>query len=58
MLLHTQLGAGNQLPGGGTIFLSLRDADKEAGESVARGLVGLGFSILATHGTAEHLRHS
>ncbi len=52
----SQLGAGNQLPGTGTTFLSLRDADKIAGEAVARGLIELGFSILATHGTADYLR--
>jgi carbamoyl-phosphate synthase large subunit len=51
-----QIGAGTRLPDAGTAFLSLRDADKEAGEEVARGLVELGFSLIATGGTADSLR--
>ena len=51
-----QEAAGNRLPGGGTAFLSLRDADKEAGVDVARRLRELGFELCATHGTAERLR--
>jgi carbamoyl-phosphate synthase large subunit len=51
-----QLAAGTNLPDGGTAFLSLRDPDKEGGTEVARMLLGLGFSIIATAGTAEHLR--
>ena len=50
-----QEAAGNVLPSSGTAFLSLRNEDKEAGTEVARGLVALGFSLLATHGTARHL---
>ncbi len=54
----SQLGAGNQLPDGGTAFLSLRDADKVAGEAVALGLVALGFQLVATQGTAAHLHRA
>jgi carbamoyl-phosphate synthase large subunit len=52
----SQEAAGNRLPGGGTAFLSLRHADKEAGVDVARRLRELGFELCATHGTAERLR--
>jgi carbamoyl-phosphate synthase large subunit len=51
-----QIAAGNRLPGRGTVFLSLRDQDKPAGADIARGLVALGFSLVATHGTAAYLR--
>jgi carbamoyl-phosphate synthase large subunit len=51
----SQLAAGNALPGGGTAFLSLRDEDKEAASEIAAGLLGLGFSLVATGGTAAFL---
>jgi carbamoyl-phosphate synthase large subunit len=51
-----QIAAGNRLPGRGTAFLSLRDQDKAAGAEIARGLVELGFALVATHGTAAYLR--
>ena len=50
-----QIGAGVKLPAGGTVFLSVRDADKGAIVPIARRFVDLGFSILATRGTAAHL---
>jgi carbamoyl-phosphate synthase large subunit len=50
-----QLGAGVKLPLSGTVFLSVKDSDKAAIVPVARRLAELGFSILATKGTATHL---
>jgi carbamoyl-phosphate synthase large subunit len=50
-----QLGAGVKLPLAGTAFLSVKEADKEAIVPVARRLVEMGFSILATRGTAARL---
>ena len=47
--------AGRPLPPAGIAFLSVRDDDKEAVTSVARGLAGLGFRLLATGGTAGAL---
>jgi carbamoyl-phosphate synthase large subunit len=47
--------AGRPLPTGGTAFLSVRDADKQAVISVAGTLVELGFKIVATAGTAQTL---
>jgi carbamoyl-phosphate synthase large subunit len=52
----SQEAAGNRLPAGGSAFLSLRDADKPAGVAVAQELCKLGFDLVATHGTAAHLR--
>ena len=53
--LKSQLGAGLTLPQGGTVFVSVKDRDKEAMVKVARELQAMGFAILATHGTADHL---
>jgi carbamoyl-phosphate synthase large subunit len=51
----SQLAAGNQLPEGGTVFLSLADRDKAAGLTAAQQFVALGFEIAATSGTAAYL---
>jgi carbamoyl-phosphate synthase large subunit len=51
-----QLGAGVKLPDAGQVFLSVRDTDKTAAVAVARRLVEMGFSVLATRGTAARLR--
>jgi carbamoyl-phosphate synthase large subunit len=48
-----QLGAGVSLPRCGTAFISVRDSDKTAIVPVARRLSELGFSIMATSGTAK-----
>jgi carbamoyl-phosphate synthase large subunit len=50
-----QLGAGVKLPLSGTAFLSVKESDKAAIVPVARRLAELGFSILATRGTAAHI---
>ena len=51
--VKSQLAAGVRLPSGGRAFISVRDSDKPAALAVARELVALGFSILATRGTAN-----
>ena len=50
-----QLSAGQTLPTGGTVFISIADRDKADLAEVARRFVELGFSIVATHGTANVL---
>jgi carbamoyl-phosphate synthase large subunit len=54
--LKAQMGAGTNLPEDGTVFISIRDADKTA-DMVEAGqiLTGLGFKIVATRGTAAWL---
>jgi len=47
--------AGRPLPSGGTVFLSVRDADKLGAVAVAAQLAGLGFRLAATSGTARVL---
>jgi len=54
--LKSQEAAGNRLPSEGAAFISLRDADKPAAIGLARQLAGLGFALVATHGTAAFLR--
>jgi carbamoyl-phosphate synthase large subunit len=50
-----QLGAGVKLPLSGTAFLSVKESDKAAIVPIARRLAELGFSLLATKGTAATL---
>jgi carbamoyl-phosphate synthase large subunit len=51
----SQIGAGVKLPLGGTVFISVKDGDKDLIEAPARELVGMGFSLIATRGTAKIL---
>ena len=53
--VKSQLAAGVRLPRRGRAFLSVRDADKPAVVEIARGLAALGFSLVATGGTAAAL---
>ncbi len=56
--LKAQIAAGNPMPTEGRAFLSLRDADKAAGVPLARALAELGFSLVATGGTAAYLNEA
>ena len=57
--LKAQIAAGSILPKQGRVFVSFRDADKtETLVDTARTLVELGFSPVATRGTAEFLEES
>ena len=47
-----QAAAGAQLPTGGTVFITVADADKPAATGIATQLHALGFEIVATRGTA------
>jgi len=51
----SQIGAGLKLPLNGTVFISMRDADKDLAVEPARQLICLGFEIVATRGTATTL---
>ena len=53
--VKSQMGAGIKLPKSGKAFLSVRNADKVKAEEIAEDLIALGFSIVATKGTAAHL---
>jgi carbamoyl-phosphate synthase large subunit len=51
----SQIGAGTRLPVGGTVFISVKEGDKDLVEAPARELVAMGFSLVATRGTARAL---
>ena len=51
----SQLGAGVDLPVSGTVFVSVRDHDKQAILAPARDLLQMGFRLIATRGTAAFL---
>ncbi|MFZ6692483.1 carbamoyl-phosphate synthase large subunit [Undibacterium sp. SXout20W] len=50
--VKSQLGAGVKLPTSGKVFLSIKNSDKPRAVKVAKNLVELGFSVVATRGTA------
>jgi carbamoyl-phosphate synthase large subunit len=50
-----QLSAGQALPTRGTVFISVVDRYKQESIELARRFVELGFSLVATHGTADRL---
>ncbi|PLT97961.1 carbamoyl-phosphate synthase large subunit [Sinorhizobium medicae] len=51
----SQLGAGVDLPRDGTVFVSVRDEDKERVLPAIRILADIGFKVMATGGTARFL---
>ncbi|KUF10198.1 carbamoyl-phosphate synthase large subunit [Pseudoponticoccus marisrubri] len=54
--LKAQMGAGTHLPEAGAVFFSIKDEDKtDQLAETARILTGLGFTIVATRGTAAFL---
>jgi carbamoyl-phosphate synthase large subunit len=56
--LKSQIAAGSVLPASGKVFVSVKNRDKRAVTSLARRLVEMGFSLVATAGTARVLeRH-
>jgi carbamoyl-phosphate synthase large subunit len=50
--VKSQLGAGVRLPTAGKVFLSVKNSDKPRAVGIARSLVNIGFTIVATKGTA------
>ncbi len=50
--VKSQLGAGVRLPTSGKVFLSVKNSDKPRAVQIARDLVKIGFSVVATKGTA------
>ena len=54
--LKSQLGAGMELPKQGTVFISVKDEDKDKILNVAQNLIKMGYKIIATGGTAKSLQ--
>ena len=51
----SQMAAGTMLPDRGKVFLSVRPSDREHAAHIGRRLVELGFELLCTAGTGDHL---
>ncbi|MEW6068948.1 MAG: carbamoyl-phosphate synthase large subunit [Nitrospirota bacterium] len=52
----SQIACGNRIPLSGKIFISLKDKDKPASVDVVKKLLNIGFSVIATRGTAKYLK--
>ena len=51
----SQIGGGCKLPLAGTVFVSVKDSDKDKVVAPIRQLAEMGFRIIATRGTQRHL---
>jgi carbamoyl-phosphate synthase large subunit len=56
--VKAQLAASVRLPEAGTAFISVKNEDKLRAVELARGLHGLGFSLVATRGTAAAIEQA
>jgi carbamoyl-phosphate synthase large subunit len=56
--MKSQIAAGQNLPLKGKVFISVKDKDKRSVMLIAKKLSDLGFSLIATHGTAEALKNN
>ena len=54
----THMAVGPPLPRKGKIFLSIKDSDKALAVDIARRFKALGFEIVSTSGTKEHLEEN
>ncbi|UTW54950.1 carbamoyl-phosphate synthase large subunit [Kordiimonas sp. SCSIO 12610] len=52
----SQLAAGVQLPYEGQVFVSVKDNDKYGLVPMVQDLKGMGYSVIATEGTAQYLK--
>ncbi len=52
----SQIAIGVEIPRAGTCFISVKDSDKVHMVPLGRRLAELGFKLMATQGTASHLR--
>ena len=56
--VKSQMAASVRLPESGLAFISVRAQDKPQAVEVARGLVSLGFKVVATRGTASAIEQA
>ena len=54
--VKSQLGASVKLPTSGKVFISVKSTDKPRAVKIARELIEMGFTIVATKGTAAALQ--
>ncbi len=55
-IAKASLAAGTVLPKEGKVFLSIKDEDKEEGYDLAKQLIEMGFTLVATDGTCKFLK--
>ena len=53
--VKSQLGASIRMPTSGRVFLSVKNSDKPRAVQLAKALVEIGFSVVATKGTAASI---
>ena len=56
--MKAQMGAGEVMPKKGKAFISVREVDKQSAIALAKDLAELGFSLVATRGTAALLEEN
>lgn len=56
--LKSQIAAGTHLPLSGNVFISVKNRDKEKMIEPARELIAMGYTVMATGGTAEFLKEN
>ncbi|TLN09782.1 carbamoyl phosphate synthase large subunit, partial [bacterium] len=56
--LKSQIAAGNRLPLSGSVFISVKDSDKDYAVQLAKRLSEVGLKIMATRGTALKMREA
>lgn len=56
--LKSQMAANTHLPLEGKVFISVKNRDKEKMITPAKELVGMGYTVVATGGTAEFLKEN
>ncbi len=54
----SQLAAGQKLPTEGTVFISVQDKDKDKALPIVKKFHDMGFTIMATRGTAQFLEEN
>ncbi|MBI4684981.1 MAG: carbamoyl-phosphate synthase large subunit [Nitrospirae bacterium] len=52
-----QLSSYNRIPTSGKIFISVKDEDKEGICDIVKRLHDMGFDVIATRGTSQHLKN-
>jgi carbamoyl-phosphate synthase large subunit len=54
--MKATIGAGEKMPKPGKAFISVRNVDKDGAVPIAKSLIELGFSLVATGGTAKFFK--
>ncbi len=57
-IAKAQIGAGKNLPTSGTVFMSVKNEDKNSLLAIAKDLLDTGFNIVATGGTCDFLNEN